>query len=140
TWNRTATTSGNWSDTTNWDPEQVPGAGDDVFFDGPAISMGQHRAVALGADRTVNSITVLGPTTSHAFQLTGTYRLTLQSGNITMNGNTSNPNSALEIRQTLQIGDGDEPVTDAVWTSYNTSNRGLDINGPIHAIAGTKIK
>jgi len=72
----TNTSGGNWSDASSWNPNQVPGAGDDA-----AITNGGAYVVTLDAFVTVNSLALGGGSGTQTLAMPG-YSLTLNNPSV----------------------------------------------------------
>jgi len=73
---------GNWSGATNWSPNIVPGAGDNVFI----IDSGTYT-VTLDVSATVNSLTLGGPSGQQSLATAGQNLNVAQSSAVNTNGN-----------------------------------------------------
>ncbi|MEP7171472.1 MAG: hypothetical protein ABI855_19030, partial [Bacteroidota bacterium] len=82
TWTGTANT--NWSNSSNWSPSGIPGAGDNVTIAGGA------NTIALTANITINNITVnTGASINlHGFTLTSAGTSAFNNGTISNSGGT----------------------------------------------------
>ncbi len=116
--------SGNWGDRFNWNPNALPGDGDNLRFD--AADAGGQYAITLGGNRTARGITFSNAAGTDAFSFAGSI-LTIGRNGITNNDaqtQTFGSNIYVNNGQTWNAGTGGLTFTGDV-----ALNRGLTING-----------
>ena len=134
TWD--VSTGGSWTNNTNWNPQQVPGASDQAVI-GPAIATA--NTVTLDGDQTVYGFQVLpgsGKTVTLASGTPSTSKLIVLSTDTTSDGSTTffalsgNNGTNNPINAPVQLGNGSSGSFTATFNSFvNASN--FVINGAI---------